>query len=193
MTREDSYDPKNKSPMENLEKAKQLMEQSVHSKDVAVRTSYLMRADHYSAYAGKQFENENNYAMARKSVKLAKQALIAAFGIDKKSDELRVYDQWISEIEDRRKAKTNVYLDKRLKRKQRDEEHRDGESHLVEIAGERTAAVVAMVGLMGAVLFMNSGVTGNAVALLNASSSSIIGMACLIIALIGAFFYFRKK
>lgn len=59
---------------------------------------------------------------------------------------------------------------------------------------ERTAlGIVAIVGVFSGLFFLSSTITGNVIGSLNTSTSNIIGAVLILVGLVGAFLYFRRK
>jgi hypothetical protein len=193
MTKEDSYDPEKAEPLKNYRNAKKLYEMAEDlDMDNPIRQSLFLRAEHYSSHAIKQFGEKEKYGLALRAVKLARDSAIRGKGKNNVEAEIKLYDYLEERLRHKRYVRIGEYFDKKDKKRESIKQHTP-EGDLEIMVSRQVAAVTAIVGLMGAILFMNSSVTGNAVALLNQGSSSIIGMVCLIIALIAAVFYFRKK
>lgn len=187
------YDPEKADPMKNYRTAKKLYEMAEDlDMNNPIRQSLFLRAEHYSSHAINQFGERKKYGLAIRAVNLARDSAIRGKGKNNVENEMKLYDYLEEGLRHKRYFRIGDYFDKKDKKKESLREH-SPEKSLDVIVSQPVAEVIAIVGLMGAILFMNSSVTGNAVALLNTSSSSIIGMVCLIIALTAAFFYFRKK
>jgi hypothetical protein len=58
---------------------------------------------------------------------------------------------------------------------------------------EGMAKTTAIVGILGGIFLLSSGITGNVIGSLNQTSSNWIGGALFLVGLLGAFLYFRKR
>jgi len=54
-------------------------------------------------------------------------------------------------------------------------------------------AVIATLGLLGAIFFLSSNITGNAIANVSQSSGNILGAILLVVGLVAGFFWVKKK
>lgn len=59
-------------------------------------------------------------------------------------------------------------------------------------AARRYQAVIATLGFLGAIFFLSSNITGNAIGNLTNSTSNILGAVLLVVGLIGGFFWLRS-
>lgn len=57
----------------------------------------------------------------------------------------------------------------------------------------KVAGMVAIIGLLGSIIFLSPNLTGNVVSNLSLKNSNIIGAVLFLIAIIGVFFYYLKK
>lgn len=59
--------------------------------------------------------------------------------------------------------------------------------------GGGVMATIATLGILGGLFFLSTNITGNVIATLNPSTSNIIGACLLVLGIVGAAFFFRRK
>ena len=57
----------------------------------------------------------------------------------------------------------------------------------------RLSAIIGTVGIIGGLIFLSNNITGNVIGSLNTSSSNVIGAVLLLVGLVGAFFWLKKR
>ena len=89
-----------------------------------------------------------------------------------------------------------VYIPKAIEllQKASQKRKRDNRTNKKDIGGlEQSLTIISGIGILGALFFLSSNLTGNVISNLTQTSSNIIGGALFFVGLIGTFFYFRKK
>jgi len=70
----------------------------------------------------------------------------------------------------------------------------DIEFKRMKVGGLETAtATASIVGLIGGIFFLQSNITGNAIANISQSSGNILGTILLVVGLVAGFFWTKKK